>query len=109
GVTYRRAIRLLAAHLGCEPTEQAVYARRLDSDPGDYAASLLRATGTELLLVDDGYPPAREGTTWKELGELAGCPSRPFLPTERLEPEAGRGEAASARPRGFAGLKTSAA
>src|SRR5205807_3610777 len=31
GVTYRRAIRLLASHLGCEPTEQAVYARRLDS------------------------------------------------------------------------------
>ena len=55
---YRRAIAVLAEHLGCEPTEQAVYARRLATDPGDYAASLLRATNTEMLLVDEGFPPA---------------------------------------------------
>ena len=33
GVTYRRAIAVLASHLGCEPDEEAVYARRLATDP----------------------------------------------------------------------------
>ena len=84
GVTYRRAIRVLAAHLGCEPTEEAVYARRLATDPAEYAASLLRATGTEVLLVDDGYPAAGRGTSWHELGELAGCAARPVLRIERV-------------------------
>src|SRR6516165_8117906 len=69
-VTYRRAIALVASHLGCEPTERAVLARRLATPPADYAASLLRATNTELLLVDEGFPPPGTGTTTFELGEL---------------------------------------
>jgi hypothetical protein len=113
GATYRRAIRDLAAFLGCEPVEAAVYDRRLAAEPGEYAASLLRATNTELLLVDDGYPPPGEGTTWRELGELAGCEARPVLRIERVAAERGAeavGEAvASARADGFAGLKTIAA
>jgi predicted TIM-barrel fold metal-dependent hydrolase len=110
-LTYRRAIAALAEHLGCEPAEQAVYERRLASDPAEYAASLLRATGTEWLLVDDGYPPG--GTSWDELGELAGCASKPVMRIERvveeLGPEAVAGEVASARERGFAAFKTIAA
>jgi predicted TIM-barrel fold metal-dependent hydrolase len=108
GVTYRRGLRVLAEHLGCGPSEQAVYERRLATDPAEYAASLLRATKTELLLVDDGYPPADAATSCAELGELAGCRALPVL---RLETRgaAAAAEAVHARERGFAALKTIAA
>jgi hypothetical protein len=109
GLTYRRAIRELAAFFDVEPTEQAVYGFRAGADQAEYASRLLRATGTETLLVDDGYPPPGEGTSWDELGELAGCEARPVLRIERLEPESVRDEIATARERGFAGLKTIAA
>ena len=108
GLTYRRAIRTLAEHFGCEPDERAVYEHRLSRDPSEYTASLLRATNTEVLLVDDGFPPAEVGTTWYELGELAGCRALPVL---RLETRGERAaaEAEAARDRGFAALKTIAA
>ena len=105
GVTYRRAIRELAAFFGCEPTEEAVYRYRLDSDRDDYASLLLRATNTELLLVDDGFPAPGEGTPWEELGALAGCEARPVLRIETHEPE----DIAGAREAGFVALKTIAA
>jgi uncharacterized protein len=116
GVTYHRAVRALAQHLNCEPTEQAVYQRRLATDPAEYASAMLRATGTELMLVDDGYPPADVGTSWQELGELADCPSRPVLRIERVAEEAA-GDArdavwaavSGARSGGYAALKTIAA
>jgi hypothetical protein len=108
GVTYRRAMRTLAKELGCEPNERAVYERRLASEPADYAASLLRATGTELLLVDDGYPPADAGTGWEELGRLAGCRALPVLRLETRGEDAARA-ATTARARGYAALKTIAA
>ena len=110
GVTYRRAIRALAAFFGVDATEAAVYEHRIATDPAEYASALLRATNTELLLVDDGYPPAGAGTSWDELGELAGCAARPILRIERVAEESGldgvRGEVARARANGFAGLKT---
>jgi uncharacterized protein len=113
GLTYRRAIGSLAAFFEVEPTEEAVYRHRLESDPAEYAARLLRATRTEILLVDDGYPPPGEGTAWDELGELAACDARPLLRIERVAEEAGderleavRAEVSTARARGFAGLKT---
>jgi predicted TIM-barrel fold metal-dependent hydrolase len=116
GVTYRRAIRELAAFFDVEPTEDAVHAYRLEADPADYAGRLLRATGTETLLVDDGFPAPGECTSWDELGELAACEARPVLRIERVAEEAGedrieavQAEVASARTRGFAGLKTIAA
>jgi predicted TIM-barrel fold metal-dependent hydrolase len=116
GVTYRRAIRELAALFDVEPTEDAVYAYRLEADPAGYAERLLQATGTETLLVDDGFPAPGDGTSWDELGELAACDARPVLRIERVAEEAGddrieavRAEVASARARGFAGLKTIAA
>ena len=112
-MTYRRAIALLAEHLDCEPAEQAVYERRLASDPAEYAGSLLRATGTAWLLVDDGYPPPGTATSWDELGELAGCEATPIMRIERVVDEVGAAaltdEVASARERGFAALKTVAA
>jgi hypothetical protein len=110
GVTYRRAIRELAAFFGVEANEAAVYKHRVATDPAEYASALLRATNTEVLLVDDGYPPAGEGTSWDELGELASCASRPILRVERVAEESGiegvRGEVAEARANGYVGLKT---
>jgi uncharacterized protein len=75
---------------------------------------LLRATGTEWLLVDDGYPPPAESTSWDELAELTRCEARPVLRIERLAGElqdvdALRAEVAAARGNGFAALKTIAA
>ncbi len=113
GVTYRRAIGVLADHLGCEPTEDAVYARRLATDPREYAASLLRATNTELVLVDEGFPTVDVGTSWRELGELAGCEARPVMRIEQVAETVGidrvAAEVAGARGRGYVGLKTIAA
>ncbi|HEX3266587.1 MAG TPA: amidohydrolase family protein [Gaiellaceae bacterium] len=112
-LTYRRAIAALAGHLGCEPTEHDVFEQRLATDPAEYASSLLRATGTEWLLVDDGYPPPGTGTSWDELGELAGCEARPIMRVERVAEEDGAaavaGEVSTARERGFVALKTIAA
>jgi hypothetical protein len=113
GLTYRRAITVLAAHLECEPTELDVFERRLATDAAEYASSLLRATGMERLFVDDGYPPPGTGTSWDELGELAGCEARPIMRIERVVEEDGEeavaGEVSTARERGFVALKTIAA
>ena len=77
---------------------------------------MLHATGAELLLVDDGYPPADVSTSWQELGRLAGCPSRPVLRIERVAEDASgdvldavREAVAEARDRGYGALKTIAA
>jgi len=101
-------VRELAEHFGVEPTEQAVYKYRLDRDFDEYARSLLRATGTEILLVDDGFPRPGSAIEWRRLGELAGCRALPVL---RLEMRgSGTAEAvAGARAAGFAALKTIAA
>jgi uncharacterized protein len=122
GVTYRRAMRLLSQRLGCGPGEVAVYERRMSSEPTQYASDLLRATGTELLFVDDGFPPPSVGTTCEELGELAACDARPVMRIERVAEAAGiagasgasvvasvREAVAGARGDGYVGLKTVAA
>jgi uncharacterized protein len=108
-VTYRRAIRLLAEQLGCEPDERAVYERRLATDPAAYASRLLRASGAELILVDEGFPPPEVATSLPELAELAGCPARPILRIETLAPGELEAAVGSARSRGYAALKTIAA
>jgi uncharacterized protein len=106
-VSYGRAIVELAAELGCEPEERAVYDYRLARSPEDYASALLRATGTDVLLVDDGFPEPGDGFGWQAMGELAGCRVRPVLRIEtRTRPEV---DVASARTHGFAALKTIAA
>jgi hypothetical protein len=122
GVTYLRAMRALAPLLGCEPSDAGVYAHRRATAPDEYAATLLRATGIEWLLIDDGFPTPGEGATWQRMGELAGCRSAPVMRIERVGEEGlarglglddlrehVRAEVAGARGRGFVGLKTVAA
>ena len=85
-------------------------------DSAEWTSALLRATGVEWLLVDEGFPPAEGVFGWSELGELAGCPARPVLRIEHTA-ELAEGDAAdhvreetrSARGRGYAALKTIAA
>ena len=109
GVMYRRAMRALAAFFGCGASEDDVFAHRLSMDPLEYAGALLRATGTEALLIDDGFPPAELSVDWQELGEVAHCPSAPVMRIERVG-AAGIAEAVSrARADGFVALKTIAA
>jgi uncharacterized protein len=105
GVTYRRAIATIAEHLGCEPDEQVVYGRRLAADPSEYTLSFLRATNTELLLLDDGYPPTDVGTAWDEFAAIVDVPARPVLRLESHPLE----DVAAAREQGFVALKTIAA
>ncbi|HWE10832.1 MAG TPA: amidohydrolase family protein [Solirubrobacteraceae bacterium] len=109
-------MRLLADHLGCEPGEQAVYEHRRQTPPDVYASSMLRATGTELLFIDDGFPPASVGTSPEELGGLAGCDARPVMRIERVAELVGpeslddlRRAIAAARANGYVALKTIAA
>jgi uncharacterized protein len=122
GLTYLRAMTALAALFGCEPTEDAVYAHRRATDPDAYAATLLRATGTGWLLIDDGFPAPGEGEGWARMGDLAGCRSAPVMRIERVGEEGiargldlaalrehVRAEVAAARSRGWVGLKTVAA
>ena len=106
-------MRELAAFFDCEPSERGLFEHRVAADPADYASTLLRATNTEALYVDDGFPPPGEGTSWDELGELAGCEARPVLRIERVAAEEGAEAVpevvAAARKNGFVGLKTIAA
>jgi hypothetical protein len=108
GVTYRRAVRELADFFGVPADERAVYEHRAAADPAEYASRLMRATTTDWLLVDDGYPPTELGTTWEELRELADCAARPVL---RLESRGADAPAAVERARegGYVALKTIAA
>ncbi|HZB00820.1 MAG TPA: amidohydrolase family protein [Actinomycetota bacterium] len=51
--------RWLAAHLGCDPTREAVTAARdeaLRADPTGYTKGLLDAAGVVAVLSDEGYP-----------------------------------------------------
>ncbi|MFL6017210.1 MAG: amidohydrolase family protein [Gaiellaceae bacterium] len=105
GLTYRRAMRELAAFFAVEPTEDAVFAYRQSRDVDEYAASLLHATNTQWLLVDDGFPAPGTGIEWERLGELADCRALPVL---RIETHGAR-DVARAREGGFIALKTIAA
>ena len=103
-VPYQQAVRVLAEQLGCEPDEGALFERRKSTDPDMYAALLMGTAGAELVLVDEGYPPAELSTGWEEIGRLSGCPSRPIL---RIESTPDR--VANARELGYIALKTIAA
>jgi uncharacterized protein len=115
-VTYQRAVELLAQQLGCEAAEESVHERRLATAFDEYASTMLRATRTELLLVDEGFPAADVGTTWRELGELAGCRARPIMRIEQIAERVGarslqaiKEAVANARRDGYIALKTIAA
>jgi predicted TIM-barrel fold metal-dependent hydrolase len=68
-LTYRRAVRDLAAFLDCRPTPAAIFEARRRR-PG-YLSVLCRDAGLQGLLVDHGYPP--EALSLAELQAKCGC------------------------------------
>jgi hypothetical protein len=68
-LTYRRALRDLAACLGCPATPEAILAAR--AGKSDYLAVLCRDAGLQGLLVDAGYPP--ESLSLPQLQAACGC------------------------------------
>ena len=92
-----RDARARRASSASTPTEDAVYAHRRSREFDEYASSLLRATNTEWLLVDDGFPPPGTGIEWERLGELAGCRALPVLRIETHEHEPTSSRRARAR------------
>ena len=76
-----------------------MYAHRLATDPDEYAAALLRATGTEVLLVDDGFPPPRRARTGAEWASSRAASRAPVLRIERVAEEARSTAVADARSR----------
>ena len=81
---YRRLIRTLAHFLGCDPTEDAVFAARAEREGRGLTTELLRAANIEALLLDTGFPPPEEVFPVPELGELGGCRAEPMLRLEIL-------------------------
>jgi uncharacterized protein len=81
---YRRLIRVLAPFLGCEPTENAVFAARIAREGKRLTAELFRSANIDTLLLDTGFPPSEEVFPVPELGELGGCRAEPVLRLEVL-------------------------
>lgn len=81
-LTYRRAIRELAAFLSCTPTPEAILdARRRP----DYLVALCHDAGMRGLLVDSGYPPGTLSLSQLQVG--FGCRVGEVLRLETLEEE----------------------
>ena len=81
---YWRLIRTLAPFLGCEATEEAVFAARIAREGKGLTAELLHAANIDTLLLDTGFPPPEEVFLVPELGELGGCRAEPMLRLEVL-------------------------
>ncbi len=54
-VAYRRALRILAAELHCEPTEDGVLRHRDGIDLADHANRLLKSSRTGVMILDHGF------------------------------------------------------
>jgi uncharacterized protein len=54
-VAYRRALRIVAAELGCEPTEDGVLRQRNGIDLAAHANRLLKTSRTGVMILDHGF------------------------------------------------------
>ena len=118
---YMRMIRDVAALLGCEPTEEAVWAARAAMPPETYARRLFDAGNFRALLVDTGYASS-DGYNTAELSALIDKPVETIIRLEavmedliaasatfRRVEEGLRDAVRAARARGIVGLKSIAA
>ena len=76
---YRHLIRELAAFLGCPADEAAVLAARGARDRDEIIRLLLGAANIDVLLIDQGYPPAEHVLPDAEVARIAGCRVAPIL------------------------------
>ena len=72
-VSYRHAIAELAAELGCEADEEAVFDVRLPP-AGELRGVSSARDGHRRALLDDGFPAPGDGFGWQVMGELAAMP-----------------------------------
>jgi predicted TIM-barrel fold metal-dependent hydrolase len=120
-VFYLRALRDMAALLGCDPDEDALLAQRAVAAPEAYARRLFDAGNFRALLVDTGFRASNSYDT-AELSVVAGKPVETILRLETLMEELIgacasfaqveerlREEVRRARSRGVVGLKSIAA
>ncbi len=82
-IAYQRALRDLAALLGCAPDEGAILTARAAVPFERYARRLFAAAGFSRLLVDSGFGAAG-GYDLADLAELAGVPAQEVLRLETL-------------------------
>jgi uncharacterized protein len=80
-VIYRRAMRLLASELDCEPTEEDVVRGRDGADPAAHANRLLKKSRTGLMILDYGFAGG-EGMSQAEHSAAIEIPQREVI---RLE------------------------
>src|SRR3954463_2326954 len=72
---YRRSLREIAAILECDPSEEAVLARRAELGFDELAGRFFRAANISLMMLDDGFLPGRiMPTDWHGR----------FVPTRRI-------------------------
>jgi uncharacterized protein len=120
-VFYARMLRDVASLLGCEPTEEAVWAARAAAQPETYTRQLFEAAHFRALLVDTGYA-APDSYDTAELSALIGRPVETIVRLESLMEdliaasatfqqveERLRDAVGTARARGVVGLKSIAA
>jgi predicted TIM-barrel fold metal-dependent hydrolase len=118
---YSRALRDLAAFLGCEPTEDAVLAARRTAEPEAHARRLVEAAHIGAMLVDTGFRGIENYTLEEQRGFLP-CAIHEVLRLETLVErligetdgfaafeDAYRATLAEARSRGIVALKSIAA
>ena len=85
-VTYQWAIELLAAELGCNAGEEAVFEYRRGADPEGYASDLPTASAAEVLLIDEAYPPTGEALSTTEWGSRSLSLAPPIAPRALIWP-----------------------
>ncbi len=84
GRFFRRALRELAALLGCEATAEAVQAARAALGPERLLRRCVEAGNIAGLVVDDGYPPPEQALSVAGMAQAAGCAASRVLRLESL-------------------------
>lgn len=116
---YQRLIGELAGLFGCDPEEDAVLEARAKRPGVELIPSLLTEAGIETLLIDQGFPPAKDLYPDAKISALSGIPTLPLLRVELLMEELIMAEASleaveerlhhelgDIRRKGYVGLKS---
>ncbi len=81
---FRRALRDLAALLGCDASAEAVQAARTALGPEKLLRRCVEAGNVAGLVVDDGYPPEAESMSVAAMARAGGCAAMRVLRLETL-------------------------
>jgi hypothetical protein len=84
GRFFRRAVRDIAALLGCDPEVEAVQEARTTLGPERLLRRCVEAGNVAGLVVDDGYPPPDQAISVAEMARAAACPAVRVLRLETV-------------------------